>query len=280
MSSHLNPASALSDHRESTAWLISNGRHSAAYCYKLGPKLGQGRMLMSPKGCHHLPTHSCHNRLCLATATNHQGYEDPAEMQGGFIPSSLARFHSVGIARSAHAVHQHPPCHMRQPCDILKATHGNQYHRYVGASNLCTNKGHMLSISVSPLCHKLGKDMCHHLPHHLRGFVLSPNGVCNVLPWAVRLILSMSILFLHGCAAPPGARARAHRPHPAPHCLRGALHARVPHMTRGAAMANTPGYYCTHNTLRVLIPLPKPSSTWEIGNLDPCQEPSATMGGA
>ena len=23
---------------------------------------------MSPEGCHHLPTHSSHNRLCLATA--------------------------------------------------------------------------------------------------------------------------------------------------------------------------------------------------------------------
>ena len=37
MSQHLNPPSTLSDHRESGAWLISNGLHSAAYCYKLGP---------------------------------------------------------------------------------------------------------------------------------------------------------------------------------------------------------------------------------------------------
>ena len=29
--------SALSDHRESVAWLIINGPHSAAYCHKLGP---------------------------------------------------------------------------------------------------------------------------------------------------------------------------------------------------------------------------------------------------
>ena len=36
MSQHLNPPSALSDPRESIAWLISNGQHSAAYCYKLG----------------------------------------------------------------------------------------------------------------------------------------------------------------------------------------------------------------------------------------------------
>ena len=36
MSEHLNPPSALSDHRESVAWLISNGPHSATYCYKLG----------------------------------------------------------------------------------------------------------------------------------------------------------------------------------------------------------------------------------------------------
>ena len=37
MSQHLNPPSALSDHHESVAWLISNAPHSAAYCYKLGP---------------------------------------------------------------------------------------------------------------------------------------------------------------------------------------------------------------------------------------------------
>ena len=37
MSQHLNPSSALLDHRESVAWLISNGPHGAAYYYKLGP---------------------------------------------------------------------------------------------------------------------------------------------------------------------------------------------------------------------------------------------------
>ena len=37
MSQHLNPPSALSDHCKSVAWFISNGPHSAAYCYKLGP---------------------------------------------------------------------------------------------------------------------------------------------------------------------------------------------------------------------------------------------------
>ena len=37
MSSHLNPTLALSDHRESVTWFISNVPHSAAYCCKLGP---------------------------------------------------------------------------------------------------------------------------------------------------------------------------------------------------------------------------------------------------
>ena len=37
MSQYLNPPSALSDHRKSVAWLISDGPHSAAYWYKLGP---------------------------------------------------------------------------------------------------------------------------------------------------------------------------------------------------------------------------------------------------
>ena len=34
---------------------------------------------MSPEGCHHLPTHSRNNTLRLATATNHQVYEDPCD---------------------------------------------------------------------------------------------------------------------------------------------------------------------------------------------------------
>ena len=37
LSQHLNPPSALSNHCESVAWFMSNGPHSAAYCYKLGP---------------------------------------------------------------------------------------------------------------------------------------------------------------------------------------------------------------------------------------------------
>ena len=37
MSQHLNPPSTLSDHCKSVAWFLSNGPHSAAYCYKLGP---------------------------------------------------------------------------------------------------------------------------------------------------------------------------------------------------------------------------------------------------
>ena len=62
---------------------------------------------MSPEGCHHLPTHSRNSRLRLAMATNHQVYEDPCDAcinARGFLPSSLARFHCVGTARSAHAV--------------------------------------------------------------------------------------------------------------------------------------------------------------------------------
>ena len=37
MSQHLNPSSALSDHRELVAWLIGNGPYSVAYYYKAGP---------------------------------------------------------------------------------------------------------------------------------------------------------------------------------------------------------------------------------------------------
>ena len=68
---HLNPPSALSDHCESVACIISNGPHSAAYCNKLGPN--------GVKADHHFPTHSLNNRLRLATATNHQGYEDSCD---------------------------------------------------------------------------------------------------------------------------------------------------------------------------------------------------------
>ena len=49
MSLHLNPASALSDHRESIAWLISNGPHSVAYYYKLGPSWVKAECLCPQK---------------------------------------------------------------------------------------------------------------------------------------------------------------------------------------------------------------------------------------
>ena len=72
---HLNPSSALSDHRESvavtahiflyiaTSWVLSGQATSWAHST-------QGKMPMPPEGCHHLPTRSCHSRLRLATATN------------------------------------------------------------------------------------------------------------------------------------------------------------------------------------------------------------------
>ena len=77
---------------------------------QVGPQWGQDRMLMSPEGCHHLPIHSRNSRLRLATATNHQVYEDPCDAcinASGFPPSSLARFQCVGTACSAHAVRTH-----------------------------------------------------------------------------------------------------------------------------------------------------------------------------
>ena len=49
MSQHLNPSSALSDHRKSVAWLISNGPHILAYCYKLGPNLVKAECLCPRK---------------------------------------------------------------------------------------------------------------------------------------------------------------------------------------------------------------------------------------
>ena len=43
---------------------------------QVGPQSPQGKMPMSPEGCHHLPTYARNSRLRLATATNHQGFED------------------------------------------------------------------------------------------------------------------------------------------------------------------------------------------------------------
>ena len=48
MSQHLNPASALSDHRESIAWPINNGP-LVAYCNKLGPNWVKAGCLCPPK---------------------------------------------------------------------------------------------------------------------------------------------------------------------------------------------------------------------------------------
>ena len=45
----LNPPSALSDHCELVAWFISNGPHSAAYCYTLGPNRVKAECLCPQK---------------------------------------------------------------------------------------------------------------------------------------------------------------------------------------------------------------------------------------
>ena len=50
MSQHLNPPSALSDDCESVAWFISNGPHSATYCYKLGHNGVKAESLCPQKG--------------------------------------------------------------------------------------------------------------------------------------------------------------------------------------------------------------------------------------
>ena len=71
MSQHLNPPSALSAHCESVTWFISNGPHSAAYCYKLGPNGVKAECLC--------PQKAANTRLRLATATNHQVYGDPCD---------------------------------------------------------------------------------------------------------------------------------------------------------------------------------------------------------
>ena len=95
MSLHLNLASALSDPRESIAWLISNGQHSAAYCYKLGPNGVTAECLCPQKAAtifqHAHTTIHRHNRLSLTTATNRQGYEDPCDacINAGWFPPFL-----------------------------------------------------------------------------------------------------------------------------------------------------------------------------------------------
>ena len=59
---------------------------------------------MSPEGCHHLVTHSGNNRLRLAMATNHHGYEDPwdACINAGWFPPFLPSWVSL-----RGAVHRH-----------------------------------------------------------------------------------------------------------------------------------------------------------------------------
>ena len=122
MSQHLNPPSALSDHCESVAGLISNGPHSVAYCYKLGPNRVKAECLCLQKAAtiFQLPTQSHNSRLRLATATNHQGYEDLCDAHIkcrvvssippwlGFIVSER---HAVPTqcARSAHIVRTQCP---------------------------------------------------------------------------------------------------------------------------------------------------------------------------
>ena len=103
MSQHLNPASALSDHCGSVAWLIGNGPHSVAYCYKLGPNRVKAECLCPQKATTIFSTHSHNSRLRLATATNHQGYEDPCDgcINAGWFPPFLPWLGFIVWARSA-----------------------------------------------------------------------------------------------------------------------------------------------------------------------------------
>ena len=103
MSQHLTPPSALSDLLESVAWLISNGPH----CYKLGPDRVKAECLCPLKAAtmfqHTHATADC-SWPWPPTTKDMKTLVTAAKMQGGFLPSSLGRFHCVGIARSAHAV--------------------------------------------------------------------------------------------------------------------------------------------------------------------------------
>ena len=77
MSYHLNPASALTDHRGSIAWLNTRP-HSAAYCYELGPDRVKAECLYPQKAVTIFQhTHATANRLAMAT--NHSGCEDPCD---------------------------------------------------------------------------------------------------------------------------------------------------------------------------------------------------------
>ena len=99
---------ALSDHRESEAWLISNGPHSVAECYKLGPNRIKAECLCPPKAATIFQhTHATRDYAWPRppTTKDMKTLVTPAQIQGGFLPTSLARFHTVGTARNAHAVH-------------------------------------------------------------------------------------------------------------------------------------------------------------------------------
>ena len=86
ISQHLNPESSIRTFRSSR--ISSMAYQQRPTLLQVGPQSDQGRMPMSPEGCHHLPTHSCNSRLLLATATNHQGLERTAT-----IPSLRAWVH-------------------------------------------------------------------------------------------------------------------------------------------------------------------------------------------
>ena len=107
MSSHLNPASALSDHRKSIAWLISNGPDSVAYCYKLGPNWVTAECLF-PQKTTTIFQHTHAATDCAwprpPSTKDMKTLVMLATMHDGFLPSSVARFHSVDIARSAPAM--------------------------------------------------------------------------------------------------------------------------------------------------------------------------------
>ena len=106
MSQHLNPPSALVDHRGLVAWFISNGPHSVACCCKLGPN-GVKAECLCPQKATTIFQHTHATTNCAwprPPTTKH--------VQAGFLPSFLARF----IVWALHAVQQPVPY-----CFILRA---------------------------------------------------------------------------------------------------------------------------------------------------------------
>ena len=160
-------------------------------------------MCMSPKGCHHLPTHSRNSKLHLDTATNHQGYEEPCDacMNAGWLPPFLST-QCIDIPRVPATTISTSEC----------GQHASKEQRNDLFPIVCSNTlqgAH--AVQVMSCAHLKFKPRTHALSPQPCPIALYPCPATVPQPWPVHAHLR------HQC--PTTLPIRTHAPHPCPNSI-------------------------------------------------------------